>query len=290
MFFIFAQNRPMFTQEDIAEYYNTTQNHYKRWWNLNENLSLHYGIWDKETKSFSEALVNTNRILMEHVNVSANDKVLDAGCGVGGAAFFINAKKGAEVVGISLSKKQIDLALQIASERNLTDKVTFELMDYTKTNFPNESFDIIWSCESVCHANNKVDFINEAYRLLKKGGRLICAEYLLADENQIDKKSWIRKWLDTWSIGNIISLDNFKSELENSGFSLIQTLDYTKQIHKSAKRMYYASIIGALFSVMYNLFHPKVSRFAKTHYKSGYFQYKALKAGLWKYVVVLAIK
>ena len=70
----------------------------------------------------------------------------------------------------------------------------------------------------------------------------------------------------------------------------IQAFNYTKQIHKSAKRMYYASLIGALFSITYNLFHPKVSRFAKTHYKSGYFQYKALKAGLWKYGVVLAIK
>ena len=54
--------------------------------------------------------------------------------------------------------------------------------------------------------------------------------------------------------------------------------------------MYHTSIIGALPSEIYNLFHPKVSRFAKTHYKCGYYQYKALKEGLWKYWIMLAVK
>jgi len=54
--------------------------------------------------------------------------------------------------------------------------------------------------------------------------------------------------------------------------------------------MYVSSIAGALPSGIYNLFHPKVSRFAKKHYKSGYYQYKALKGGLWRYIIILAVK
>jgi hypothetical protein len=54
--------------------------------------------------------------------------------------------------------------------------------------------------------------------------------------------------------------------------------------------MYLSSLAGALPSEIYNLFHPEVTRFAKTHYKSGYYQYKALMAGLWRYVIVLAVK
>ncbi len=280
----------MFTKKDIAEYYDTTQNHYERWWNLNKNLSLHYGIWDKGTKSFSKALANTNRVLLKHASISAKDKVLDAGCGVGGAAFFINAEKGAKVLGISLSEKQINLANKLVKEKNINDQVSFELMDFTKTTFLDESFDVVWACESVCHASNKNEFIKEAYRLLKKGGRLVVADFFLSNESQSDKNAWIRKWGETWSVTNFISIGVFENKCKNNGFKTIQAFNYTKQIHKSAKRMYYASLIGALFSITYNFFHPKVSRFAKTHYKSGYFQYKALKAGLWKYGVVLAIK
>ena len=54
--------------------------------------------------------------------------------------------------------------------------------------------------------------------------------------------------------------------------------------------MYYAALLGALPSELYNLSHPNVSRFAKVHYKSGLYQYKALKRGLWKYMVFCAEK
>ena len=54
----------MFTGKDIAEYYNTTQIHYKKWWNLNEGLSLHYGIWENDVKNFTDSLINTNKVLM----------------------------------------------------------------------------------------------------------------------------------------------------------------------------------------------------------------------------------
>jgi len=54
--------------------------------------------------------------------------------------------------------------------------------------------------------------------------------------------------------------------------------------------MYHFSLLGMIPSELYNLFHPNVSRFAKTHYKCGYYQYKALQNHLWKYKVVLAIK
>ena len=98
----------MFTINDIAEYYNTTQIHYENWWDLKNNLSLHYGIWEKETKIFSESLNNTNRIMMELAHIIESDKVLDAGCGVGGAALFLSTQTNAQVIGISISQRQVE--------------------------------------------------------------------------------------------------------------------------------------------------------------------------------------
>ena len=158
----------MFTPTDIAEYYNTTQNHYERWWGLKNGLSLHYGIWDSGTKGFNAALVNTNRILMELAHVKPSDTVLDAGCGVGGAAFFLNAQKNVAVTGITLSKKQLQLAKDMAQAKQVSHQVNFQLMDYTKTTFADASFDVVWACESVSSATDKSLFIKEAYRILKK--------------------------------------------------------------------------------------------------------------------------
>jgi ubiquinone/menaquinone biosynthesis C-methylase UbiE len=260
-----------------------------KWWNLGKQLSLHYGIRDENAKTFAKSLVNTNRVMMEIGGIVATDKILDAGCGVGGAAIFLSKTTNAEVVGISLSDKQIEYASKVASKHHPDAKVSFKVMDFTRTSFSDESFDVIWACESVCQADKK-DFINESYRLLKKGGRLIIADFFLTSGDQSDKHAWIRKWCDTWAVSELISCDLFTAVLTAGGFKSVKSFDYTSNIKHSAKRMYLASLFGALPSELYNLFHPEVSRFARGHYKCGYYQYKALKARLWKYMIVSAIK
>jgi len=282
--------KSLYSNSDISEYFDTTRDHYNRWWKLRESRSLHYGIWDEGVKSFAESLENTNRVMMDICGISAGDKILDAGCGVGGTAFYLNKVKNAEVTGISLSEKQIQLASEYAVKNNLSPKVSFEVMDFTRTTFPDETFDIVWACESVCQAADRKAFIAESYRVLKKGGRLIICDYFLPYDDQKDRHLWIRKWCDAWAVSGLVTLDDFREGLILSGYNDIRSFDYTTKIIRSSRRMYLSSLAGALPSEIYNLFHPKVSRFAKRHYRSGYYQYKALKAGLWKYVIVKAVK
>jgi len=88
-------------------------------------------------------------------NISSSDKVLDAGCGVGGAAIFITTTVNANVIGITLSKKQVEFAQLQVKKKNLDDRISFEQMDYTNTNYPNENFDTVWACESISSAQIK---------------------------------------------------------------------------------------------------------------------------------------
>ncbi|MCX6183238.1 MAG: methyltransferase domain-containing protein [Bacteroidetes bacterium] len=279
-----------FNKTDISNYYSSTHTHYEQWWGLKNTLSLHYGIWDETTKNFAESLVNTNKVLFEKGKISDGDYVLDAGCGVGGAAFFMLHEKKVRVEGITLSEKQIKFAQEKAKNLNLSERVSFHLMDYTQTTFPDETFDVVWACESCCHATNKSDFIKEAYRILKKGGRLVLVDYFLESETQKDENSYIEKWITSWAISNLVSREYFTTELQNHGFKNIQLHDYTKAIYKSARRMYLAGIVGGVVSKIYNAFHPNVTPFAKTHSKSVVYQYKALNKNLWKYVVFSAEK
>lgn len=172
----------MFKPTDIADYYNTTQIHYEQWWDLKKSLSLHYGIWEDHTKDFSDAVNNTNKIMLELANIKESDLVLDAGCGVGGAAIFICEQRNAKVTGITLSQRQIDFANTIIQKKGIENKVDFQLMDYTNTSFPDESFDVIWACESMSSATDKFMFIKEAHRLLKKGGKLILSDVFLTED------------------------------------------------------------------------------------------------------------
>lgn len=62
--------------------------------------------------------------MMELSGIDENDAVLDAGCGVGGAAIYVSCLKNAHVTGITLSEKQLAFANQLAKEKNVTDKVS----------------------------------------------------------------------------------------------------------------------------------------------------------------------
>ncbi len=57
-------------------------------------------------------------------------KVLDIGCGWGGMALYLAEATGAEVLGITLSREQLQLARARTAERGLEDRVRFELVDY----------------------------------------------------------------------------------------------------------------------------------------------------------------
>ena len=116
------------------------------------------------------------------------------------------------------------------------------------------------------------------------------ADFFLTADHQEDKNSWIRKWCETWAVSELVSDKLFIQRLSEGGFRDIRSSDYTHNIEHSARRMFIASVSGAVFSMVYNLFHPGVSRFAKNHYKCGYYQYKALKEGLWCYKIIMAVK
>jgi cyclopropane fatty-acyl-phospholipid synthase-like methyltransferase len=278
-----------FSNKDITDYYNQTLNHYTMWWKLSSALSVHYGMWFKGTKSFVEALKNTNREMCRIAGITSEHAVLDAGCGVGGAAFFLAEQIGCHVTGITLSQKQLGFAEKIMAQSSFKQRVLFDLQDFTKTSFPENSFDIVWACESSCYANPKMKLIEEVFRVLKPGGKFILCDYFLTEEGKVDSKEYIRKWGETWAISQFNTDENFITALAKNKFNILQNIDYTKAVFPTSKRMYLSYLLGFIPSNLYNISH-KTSRFAKTHYLSGKYQYLALKQNLWTYRMILAQK
>lgn len=275
-----------FSTRDIADYYNQTMHHYQRWWKLNNNLAVHYGFWEPNVKSFQQALKNTNVYLLNAADIKQNERILDAGCGVGGSCFFLAKARNARVTGISLSEKQIAYANEKLVEFNLSKLVDFKLQDYTDTSFHDETFDLIWAIESVTTAPDKLKFATEAWRILKPGGRLVVADYFKSDTGTADNKGLLESWRRNWSMAPFLTLAEYIHCFEKKEFRLMIKNDVTDLIYKTSKKLYQISLIGAIPSKMYNLFYEP-GRFTKHHYKSGIYQYKALRQGLWNYHVLV---
>ena len=280
-----------FSPADIAEYYEKTEVHYRRGWDLSNSHAMHYGYWDEKTENFRHSLHRMNEALAAFGAIEAEEQVLDAGCGVGGSSIFLAKERGCAVTGITLSAQQVERAKTNAQAAGLEQLPQFRQADYTKTPFTDNSFDVIWALESAVHDPEKHGFFREAHRVLRPGGRLIMGEYIKTATSMNSKDEQLfHRWLDAWAIANLSTLPHLKSVAGQYGFEVLTTQEITAQIRKSSWRMYYGSFFLGILSAGYRLYNPKVSFFADNHYKGLRYQYPALRRGLWSYYFISLIK
>lgn len=280
-----------FSPGDIAEYYDKTEVHYRRGWDLAHSLAMHYGYWDEKTKNFRHSLHRMNEALAAFGGLSDGEQVLDAGCGVGGSSIFLARALGCELVGISLSEQQVKSAKRNAEKLGVSDRTQFTTADYRATPFANASFDVIWALESAVHDPEKQDFFKEASRILRPGGRIIMGEYIKTDRTMTSKENRLfHRWLDTWAISDLTTLPQLTSVANSYGLEPLSIKEITPLVRKSSWRMYYGSFFLGLLSGGYRLYNPKVSYFADNHYKGLRYQYPALKRQLWQYYFISLLK
>lgn len=275
-----------FSNQDIINYYDHTQTHYQQWWKMEESMGLHYGVWDKNTKSLSQAIINTNAQLALLGQVSKNDSILDAGCGVGGSSIFLAKTYGCNVKGITLSSRQVKTATEFSTNNKVHHLAQFEEMDYTKTRFPDNHFDVVWAIESMQTATDKSLFFKEMQRVLKPGGRLLFADVFKRGDWDIEKTPVMQTMLNGWAMSDILSIKELEKTGERYNFALAKNRCVTTEVIPSIKKYYRFAWAGMFGTKWYNLFH-NATYFSKIHYKTGFAQYKGWKKGLWDYHLIL---
>ena len=274
----------------IIEYYKDTENAYKDSWDLNNSLAIHYGYWDEKVNSFPESLLRMNEIMIETAEIKSTDKVLDAGCGVGGSSIFMATVLGCKVTGITLSERQVQHAKENAAKKNVGGLVDFKAMDYSETDFPDASFDVVWGCESICYADDKEKFIKEAFRLLKPGGRLVVADGFVTDftnnENPI-----ISQWADGWQVNYLESPERFQNFMQAAGFTDINYHNISKQASHSSRRLYRFYFLAKLYLLWKKVnFSKPATDMQKKNIMACKYQYKGMKKGLWQYGIAVGKK
>lgn len=102
-------------------------------------------------------------------------RILDVGCGSG--VFMIEfIKKGAYVAGIDYSQKMIDLAKAELNTHKISEKkYQLKKAGATKLPYKKSEFDLILATGLTDYMTDEDDqqFLNEASRVLKKGGRIV---------------------------------------------------------------------------------------------------------------------
>ena len=270
-------------KKSILKYYDNTRLDYGILWYRKNNNSVHFGYYDDDVTSHGDALLKLNQVMADKVDIGDGDVILDAGCGRGESSLWLADTYDVKVEGITLVPHQVVKARKEAEKRGLGDKVTFSEQNYCQTNFEDESFSVIWACESMCHAQDKIDFYKEVYRLLKPGGRLICADYIRTRRPHNEEgEALLHSWLDGWSILDIDTAKEHEDNAELAGFSSFKLENITKHtepslayLHSLSKRLWGLGKFLRKIGLRNDINHG--NHFASIR------QYEALKNDLWYY-------
>lgn len=118
---------------------------------------------------------STNRLLA-WADVSAGDRVLDVGCGVGTTAIRLAQEFGAQVVAADIAPLMRERALANVSAAQLGAQVSVEDANILALPYPDDTFEVVVA-EAVTMFVNRKRAASELARVCRPGGRVLATEF-----------------------------------------------------------------------------------------------------------------
>ncbi|KAL6785298.1 VTE6 [Auxenochlorella protothecoides x Auxenochlorella symbiontica] len=190
---------------------------------------IHLGYYTEEEqaagykkKDFIQAKHDFVDRMIQFAGVSNPGSILDVGCGIGGTTRMLASRfPGAKVAGITLSPNQVARGTALAAEKGLAN-CEFKVMDALKMDYPDNSFDVVWACESGEHMPDKGAYVREMVRVLKPGGTLVIAtwcqrEVTPANPFTASDKERLQFLYDEWAHPYFISKEEYGRLVQGTG-------------------------------------------------------------------------
>ena len=153
--------------------------------------------------------------------------VLDIGCGTGGVDFVLAGQLNAsrvvatDVQAELLGRAQARLE---SAQPHLAEKVEFHLVSLGPLNWPNETFDVVFSKDSLIHITDKAAMYNEVLRVLKPGGVFTASDWL-GGENTHSSPDWQRFIELTQHSFHMVTAAEAEAMLRAAGFVNVTSVD-----------------------------------------------------------------
>ena len=226
-------NAPKRARQNIAAHYDLGNDFYSAW--LDETMTYSSARFASPEDSLEAAQLNKMHALLDRLELRPGQRLLEIGCGWGTLAVEA-AKRGAHVVGLTLSKQQKAWAEERIAAAGLASRIEIRLQDYRETA---EQFDAVASVEMVEAVGQRWwgAYLDAIARNLKTGGRA-ALQFISIDERLFDHYAGSPDFIQTYIFpgGMLLDEPQFESLARERGLSWDDRQGFGRDYAETLKR------------------------------------------------------
>ncbi len=162
--------------------------------------------------------------LAQRAGIGPQRQVADFCAGLGGPARYLAQKYGAVVTCIELNPDRAPGAWDLTRRVGLAGRVRVVRGDVMRVPLAGDSMDAVISQEALLHVPDKRAALAEAFRILRRGGRLAFTDW--TEHRPLDTADYASMWQGI-AAQSIQSFAGYRRLLEQAGFREIQIEDLT---------------------------------------------------------------
>jgi len=240
-------NAPRRARQNIEAHYDLGNDFYSAW--LDSTMTYSSARFHSLDESLEAAQLQKVRALLDRLDLQPGQRLLEIGCGWGTLAIEA-AKRGARVVGLTLSKEQKAWAEEKVAAAGLSEQIEIRLQDYRDTA---ERFDAVASVEMVEAVGQRWwgIYLDAIARNLKPAGRA-ALQFISIEDELFDRYAASPDFIQTYIFpgGCLLDERRFAELAKERGLSWEERegfrLDYAETLKRWRERYNRAVSSGAL--------------------------------------------
>ncbi|MEQ8837897.1 MAG: cyclopropane-fatty-acyl-phospholipid synthase family protein, partial [Lacipirellulaceae bacterium] len=158
------------SRKNIASHYDLSNRLFELF--LDPTFTYSCGIFENEESTLEDASNAKYERICRKLELSADDRVLEIGCGWGGFVEYAVKNYGCHVTAVTISQEQLLYAKQRIAAAEIADRVDLRFCDYRDLTGEYDKLVSIEMIEAVGH-DYLPTFVEQCDKLLKPGGKIL---------------------------------------------------------------------------------------------------------------------
>jgi sterol 24-C-methyltransferase len=259
---------------------------------------FHLAVFDRGDgpDDLAAAYERTHERYFDRIGGRSARRILELCCGGGAFAAWMADRTDGEVLGVDLSRTQLDRARRRLAGRSRPN-LGFDHRDVMELEGLDGPFDAAVCLDAACYWPDRGRALRAVAARLRPGGRLLIVDWCRAERSTALQRELVLDPLcRLWAIDELESAGGYRRKLAAAGFDVIELDDLSDRVAPNWERGYRAALraiaepvrIGSAVALATSAVRhgPELVRAAKDQFTVALLAKAAADAGVLRYVMV----